>query len=428
MAQSSAASNSVTEVEPVKAGFAHGLRAFRHQNFTRFWLGALVSNSGTWLQNLTIPYVLLKITDEAAWVGYAVFVSLFPTVLLGPIAGNFADRFDRRRVLIAGQAGSAMAAACLFVAWESGLREPVWIVCLAGLGGVINGFTLPTWQSFIPTLVPDEDLASAISLNSLQFNLSRALGPAVGGALIAVVGPGVAFGLNSLSFGAVLLALSIINPGSNSQQRQRQPIIKGFVESVRYVRGQPGILMAMAIACAVAFLGYPLIGFVVVFAQQVYDVEAWLLGVLTALLGLGAILAVPIVSGVFGDLSRAAVVRVAMPLYGVAVLIFGSSATPLQGAIGLVASGMTFLTLVATSNTATQSIVADRIRGRVMATRIMTFTGSYPLGALIQTRLSDVYGPRIVVSTAGAILLVLGLILATQPQLLARLDDPPDLS
>lgn len=404
------------------------MRAFKHQNFKRFWLGALVSNSGTWLQNLSIPYVLLQITGEAAWVGYAAFASLFPVMLLGPIAGNFADRFDRRKVLLVGQGASAVSAFVLFMAWRSGVRDPYAIVALAGLGGLINGFTLPTWQSFIPTLVPNEDLASAISLNSLQFNVSRALGPAAGGGLIAAFGPGVAFGINALSFGAVLLALAIINPGSTSQQRQKHPIVKGFVESVRYVKGQPGIAIAMGIACAVAFLGYPIISFVVVFAKQVYDVGPRSLGILSALLGIGSIIAVPIVSGVFGDLSRAKVTRVALPLYGLAVMLFGSSTTLLQGGIGLIASGMAFLTLVATSNTATQSIVADRIRGRVMATRIMTFTGAYPLGALIQTRLSDVYGPRAVVTCAGAVLLMIGLSVASRPALVARLDDPPDLS
>ena len=404
------------------------MRAFRHTNFKKFWLGALVSNSGTWLQNLTIPFVLLEITNEAAWVGLSAFASLFPIMLLGPIAGNFADRFDRRRILLIGQGCAALAAGLLFIAWRSGLRDPRGIVALAALSGLIGGFTLPTWQSFIPTLVPNEDLASAISLNSLQFNVSRALGPAAGGALIHAVGPGAAFGINALSFGAVMLALLFIKPGSTGQIRQRHPVIKGFVESIHYVKGQPGISVAIGIACVVAFLGYPIVSFVVVFAKQVYGVDAGTLGILTALLGIGSIMAVPIVSGVFGDLSRAKVTRVALPVYGLAVILFGSSTTPMQGALGLLLAGMAFLTLVATSNTATQSIVADRIRGRVMATRIMTFTGSFPLGALSQTWLSDRLGPRLVVSSAGALLVLAGLVMNLRPGAVSHLDDPPDLN
>ncbi len=409
-------------------GLAHGLRALRNDNYRRFWLGALVSNSGTWLQNLTVPYVLLEITDTASWVGLAAFASIFPAMLLGPVAGNLADRFDRRTVLVVGQLAAALAAAALCVAWVSGVRSPGALVALAALGGVIGGFTMPTWQSFVPTLVDTEDLSSAISLNSVQFNIARAIGPAAGGAFIAALGPGWAFGLNAASFGAVLLALALVDPRTTHQQRNPQPIIKGFVSSIRYIRRQPGIGVGIALAACVAFLGFPVVSFVVVYAKQVYQVGPWALGLLSGLMGVGAVLAAPIVAGVFGDLSRAATVRVALPLYGLMIVVFGLSTTVLQGAIGLLFAGMGFLTIVATSNTAVQTIVADRIRGRVMATRIMTFTGAYPVGALIQTALADVVGPRPVVTVAGSLLTVVGLVVLFRPSLLARLDDPPDLS
>ncbi len=410
------------------SGFSHGLRAFRHQNFRRFWLGALVSNSGTWLQNLTLPYVLLLITDQATWAGISAFASLFPSVLLAPIAGNVADRFDRRRVLIVGQTLSATAALGLWATYVSGQRDPKLIVAVAAVGGLINAFTIPTWQSFIPLLVPVEDLPSAITMNSLQFNAARAIGPAAGGAFIAAAGPSSAFFANAMSFAAVVIALLVINPGDTNQVRERRPIVAGFAEALRYARGQPGILMGIGIAAIVAFLGFPVVTFVVVFAQQVYDVGPLGLGILSALLGLGAVLGAPVVSGMFGDLERGRIIRIALPLYGAAILLFGSSTEPVQGSVGLLAAGVCFMSIVATSNTAVQSIVADRIRGRVMALRIMTFTASYPIGALIQTRLSDAFSPRVVVSAAGSAIVVLGLVLATRPHWLRRLDDPPDLT
>lgn len=385
-----------------------------------------MSNSGTWLQNLTLPYVLLQITGQATWAGIAVFASLFPAVLLGPVAGNVADRFDRRSVLIVGQSCGALAALALWATYASGQREPALIVGVAAVGGLINAFTIPAWQSFIPLLVPVEDLPSAITMNSLQFNAARAIGPAVGGAFIATAGPSSAFLANALSFSAVVVALLIIRPDTITQKLEPRPIFAGFTEAVRYVRGQPGILMGIGVAAIVAFLGFPVVTFVVVFAEQVYGVGPTGLGILSALLGLGAILGVPIVSGMFGDLERARIVRFALPLYGAAIALFGSSTHPLQGAVGLLAAGMCFMSIVATSNTAVQSIVADRIRGRVMALRIMSFTASYPTGALIQTRLSDALSPRIVVTCAGLSIVVLGLLLGTQPRLLTRLDDPPD--
>ena len=418
----------MTTTTTERSGLAHGLRALRHPNYKRFWFGALVSNSGTWLQNLTVPYVLLEITNAASWVGFAAFASIFPVMLLSPIAGNLADRFDRRKVLMVGQTGAALAAGALWLVWTLGVRSPGAIVAVAAAGGLISGFTLPTWQSFVPTLVDADDLPSAISLNSVQFNIARAIGPAAGGALIAVLGPGWAFGLNALSYGAVLLALAVVDPKRTRQDRNRQPIIKGFIESLHYINEQRGIAVAIAFAATVAFLGFPIVSFVVVYAKQVYGVEPWALGLLSGLLGLGAILAAPIVAGVFGDLPRAKTVRYAMPFYGLMVMVFGTSTTVLQGAVGLVFAGMGFLTIVATSNTVVQTIVADRIRGRVMATRIMTFTGAYPIGALLQTALADVVGPRPVVTVAGGLLFLAGMAVLMRPSLVARLDDPPDLS
>ncbi len=416
------------DAPPRQSGFAHGMRAFRHQNFRRFWVGALISNSGTWLQNLAIPFVLVEITGGATWAGISAFASLFPATLLGPLAGNVADRYDRRRVLIVGQSGAALAALLLYGIWTAGVREPLAIVGVAAIGGIISGFTIPTWQSFIPLLVPPEDLQSAISLNSLQFNTARAVGPALGGAFIFAAGPETAFLMNAASFGAVLIALLVIDPGQTNQQRQKRPVFKGFAESLRYIRSQPGIGVGISLAGVVALLGFPVVQFVVVFAAQVYDVEAWAVGLLSAMLGFGAILGAPIVSGVFGDFSRASLALVSLPLYGISIMIFGTSTTPVQGAIGLLLAGACFITIVATSNTAVQYIVADQIRGRVMATRIMVFTGAYPIGALVQTRLSDATNPRLVVTTAGAIVLLLGILLHTNKAWVARLDDPRDTS
>ncbi len=412
--------------EPRRSGVAYGLRAFQHQNFRRFWLGALVSNSGTWLQNLTLPVVLFGITGKAFWTGIATFAALFPAMVLGPVAGNIADRFDRRMVLMIGQSCAAVAALLLWAVWVSGVREPTAIVAVAAVSGIVGAFTIPTWQSVIPLLVPIEDLPSAITLNSLQFNAARGIGPALGGVTLALGGPAWAFFGNAISYLAVLVALVVVNPGQTRQARVERSVIRGFIESIHYIGEQRGIQMGIGLAAIVAFLGFPIVNFVVVYAVDVYDVGEGTVGLLTGLVGAGAVLAVPVVSGVFGDLKRADVVRWALPLYGVAIIIFGTSTGTAQGAFGLLLAGSGFMCIVVSSNTAVQSIVNEKIRGRVMATRIMTFTGSYPLGALLQTRLSDSTDPRLVVSAAGGSVVVLGLILASRPGVLASLDDPPD--
>jgi MFS family permease len=415
------------EAEPRRpAGLGHALRAFRHRDYRVFWAGALVSNSGTWLQAITIPYVMLELTGRAIWVGIAAFGTFVPAVILGPLGGSVADRHDRRRVLIAGQSAAAVIALALWAAWALGLRSPVAIVAIAALGGAAQGLTIPAWQAFVPSLVPLGDLASAISLNSLQFNAARAIGPAVAGALLATFGAGAAFLLNGLSFVAVLAALALVRQRPPATPRPPVGVVRGFVDSLAYIRAQPGIALAIVIAAIVAFLGYPAVQFAVVFARLVYDAGPVAVGLLTGVIGVGAVAAAPLVSGAFGDLSRATVVRWALPCYGLALLVFGTSTTVAQGAVGLFLAGAGFLAIVATTNTAVQAIVADRIRGRVMATRIMSFTAAFPLGALVQSALADVVGPRPVVSAAAVVLLVAAAALIAVPGLLDRLDDPPD--
>lgn len=398
----------------------------RHQNFRRFWLGAVVSNSGTWLQNLAIPFVLLEITNEPVWVGIAAFSALIPTMLLGPVSGNVADRFPRRTILIISSCLAAIVAMALWAAWLAGLRSPGGIIAIAALGGVINGFSIAAWQSFIPLLVPTEDLPSAISLNSLQFNIARAIGPVVGGIFIAAFGVSWAFLINGVSFLGVFIALLFIDPGDVKQQTDPRPIFAGFTEALRYIRGQPGIMVGISVAIAVAGFGYPIISFVVIFAKQVYDVGPVAVGLLSGLLGIGSILAAPLVTGVLGDIPRATLIRWALPFYGASVMLFGSSTEPVRGSIAIVLIGFMFLTLVSTSNIAVQTIVADRIRGRVLAIRIMAFTGAFPVGSLVQTALAGEFGPRPVVVGAGICLLLIGAVFALNPQALARLDDPTD--
>lgn len=409
-----------------RSGFGHAVRAFRHRDYAVFWTGALVSNSGTWLQGVTVPYVLLQLTGRASWVGFATFATFLPAMLLGAIGGTLADRYDRRKVLLIGQSASAVVALGLWAAWSAGVRSPVAIVSITALGGVVQGTTTPSWQAFVPSLVPLGDLASAISLNSLQFNAARAIGPAVAGALLAAIGPAAAFLLNGLSYVAVLAALVTISSRPHRHATNRTGVVRGFADSLRYIRSQPGIALAITVAVLVAFLGYPAVQFAVVFADLVYGVGPVGVGLLTGVIGLGAVASAPVVSGAFGDLPRQQVVRAALPLYGVALLIFGTSTTVAQGIVGLFLVGSGFLALVATTNTVVQSIVADHMRGRVMATRIMSFTGAYPLGSLIQASLADVISPRAVVSGAAVLLLTGGAVLIAVPGLLARLDDPPD--
>ncbi|MFI9628780.1 MFS transporter [Streptomyces sp. NPDC052042] len=414
-----------------KAGLRHSLRAFRHRDYRLFWSGALASNIGTWLSNLAVPFVLFQATHSAFWVGLAALAQFLPGVLVAPLGGSLADRLNRRRVLISTQIAMAVTAGGLWALWVTGAARPPAILAIVALSGLITGLNLPIWQSFVNDLVPREDLASAVALNSLQFNAARSVGPAVAGLLLATLGPGWAFLINGFSFVFVLCALVLIRRGTGSPApgSARDPgVVRGFVQALRYVRRQPGIRVAILVSVLIGFFGNPVFGFTVVFADEVFHVGALALGALNAALGLGAVLCAPLVSSAGGGLTLARIVRWAMPVHGLAMVGFGLAPGPVVGAFCLVVVGGCFLAVVSSANTSIQMMVTERMRGRVLAIRIMVYSASLPLGSLVQGAISDLIGPRVTVAGAGVVLalVVLPLLRGRGGRLLSRLDDPPD--
>lgn len=408
-------------------GLRHALRAFHHRDFKIFWWGALASNTGSWVQNLAVPYVLYQVTESAFWVGLATFTQFVPAMLLGPLAGSIADRFDRRQVLLVTQTLMAVAALALWAAWAGGVRNAGWILALVTLAGIFGGINIPSWQAFINDLIPREDLLSAVTLNSLQFNAARALGPGIAGVLLATLGPSWAFLLNAVSFFFVLLALALVRTRPAARTvALAGGFLRQFGRAMRYTRGQPGIVVGIVLAVLVGSLGNPVFQFTVVFAAEVYDVGPVGLSLLNVALGVGAVLAAPLVSGWDSVLNRATLVRWALLAYGVAIIVFAAAPVYAVGLVALVVVGGGFLAVISSTNTSVQVIVGDHMRGRVMALRIMAFTGAYPVGALLQGLLSDAVGPRPTVAGAGAIIVGAGLWLGARPALLARLDDPHD--
>lgn len=403
------------------------MRAFRHRDYRLFFYGALASNSGNWLQNLAVPFVLFELTGKSLWVGLAGFAQFIPAFVLGPLGGALADRIDRRRLLLATQFAMAAASFLLWGVWAIGWRDPWLILGITALTGIFNGLMIPSWQAFVPSLVPKADLPSAITLNSTQFNASRAVGPALAGVLLATVGAGWAFFLNGVSFVAVIAVLMVIRPRATERRAgPAEGVAAGFLSAVVYIRARTGILVSVLCAVLVAFFGNPITQFTVVFADQVYGAGPRVVGVLAAAVGIGAVLIAPALSSWDTRIPRSAVVRWGLPLYAIAVIAFGLAPTWPLGLAALLVVGAGFLAVIATTNTAVQLIVADDMRGRVMSARVMGFTLAFPLGSLAQGALADVWGPQATVIVSGAVLLVFALSLSSRPAILANLDREDD--
>jgi MFS family permease len=391
------------EIEEVRPGLRAAVAAFRYRNFALFWTGALISSTGGWVQNVTIPYVVYKLTDNEAWVGFAGFCLLITAALFGPVGGTLADRFDRRRVLIITQSAQALVALALWALWSAGLRSPGAIVALAALSGAFAGLMIGSWQAFVSELVPREALLNAVTLNSAQFNAARAFGPAVGGVVLATLGAGWGFFINAVSFLAVIAALLAMRLDRVVEKTTGPMRVLGDLkETIRYVRRSPGIRTCIFVVAGLSFADSPLFQFVVVFADEVFRVDTWVFGVLSAALGIGAILATPFVAGWGATLPRRKLVAGAVALNAASLVLFALSPSAWVGFFFLMGAGAGYLAIASSLNTTIQLQVDERMRGKVLSFYVLGVTFVAPIAALVQGFLVDAIGPRAAFTIAGA--------------------------
>lgn len=388
-----------------------------------FWSGGFVSNTGIWVQNIAVPWVLHDLTGSAAWVGLGASLQFFPAMLAGPIGGVLADRSPRRTVLLCTQSVAMAVAFALYVAVRGGNPRPGAVLTLLAVGGASWGLGIPAWQSLVRDLVPRSTVLNAVTLNSAQYNASRAIGPALGGMTIARFGPAAAFLVNALSYLAVLVVLAVLRGGRAPGASDRTgKAATSFRLSLDYCRRRTGVLLALVTVAVVAFLGHPVIQLAPIFAEKVYDVDPGAYGLLTGALGGGAVVGA-ILLGAYGHwLRRSRLVLWAVTGYGVSVVAMGVSPAYGAGLAAMFLIGAGYLAITSALNTSIQLAVDDGLRGRTLALYGMAFTGTYSLGSLVQGWLTDAFGVRPTVAGAGVLLLGYAVWMSTRRDLLGTLD------
>jgi len=415
----------VTPAElPARPGLRDALVAFRYRNFALFWSGALLSNSGTWVQNVTIPVVVFEITGDVRWLAVTGAMQFLPFVLMGPIGGWMADRYDRRSVLIATQSASALLALLLWVAWITDNRSVGLIMGLVVVSGFVTGVNIPSWQAFVSELVPREVLLNAVTLNSTQFNASRFFGPALGGLVLAYLGIGWAFLVNALSYVVVVVAVLLIKvPKLPKSDSELSAVFGRFIDALRYSRDRPGIVACFIAVVALGAFGSPMTNLFVVFAEQVFLVDEAGYGFLAASLGLGSLIAAPLIAGPGAGMKRGRLVELAMLAYGLAVIGFGVMPFYNAAIVALAIAGAAYLALASTLNTTIQLQVDETMRGRVIAVYIMFLTAALPIGMLVQGFIAQVVGPQAAVTLFGVLFLAVLAWLRFGTDLLRHVDD-----
>tara|TARA_B100000073_G_scaffold348073_1_gene364895 strand:- start:1866 stop:3131 length:1266 start_codon:yes stop_codon:yes gene_type:complete len=397
-----------TPPELEKAKLSDAISALKIRDFRRFWFAGLISNSGGWLQGLASPFIMYEMTESGTWVGTSVFALMIPMALVGPFAGPMADRLSRRHILLVCEIFLGVIAISNAVFWWSGVREPLVYVGINIIYGFANGYALPAWQAYVADLVPRDVLMNAITLNSTQFNAARAIGPSLGGVLLAVSGPGWAFLGNGISFFLVfftLLSLPATAPSPLAGRKDSQ--LSQFTKGWAYAKTQKTIVTGYIAAGLVAMLGAPLIQVhIILFSEKVFEVGEFKFGLLMSTYGIGAVMIAPWLAAFGTRFKKSSLLVSSLTLYGCGELLLSSTEIYYVGLISIFVVGCAHLIMATTTNTTLQLFVPEPVRGRVMAMYLMVFTIGAPLGSIIQGPLADQFGTRWVVAVMGCLFIV----------------------
>ncbi len=378
----------------------------RERNYRLFWISGVVSNTGRWFQAVAIPIIVLDITGSAGWVGIAGFAQLLPTALVGPLAGAIADRYPRRRVLLITQTVQAILALGFMVMWFSGVRSVWAYVGASVVAGAAGGLNLPAWQAFVSELVPRELLMGAITLNSAQFNAARMIGPAMAGVMIAAIGPGWAFGINGVSYIAVLMALTMMRLTDVASDRSApmRPM-REFVETLGYIRTKPGIVTAIGAVGLIGLFGFSTQTMSVVLAEDVFHRGGGGFGLMLSMVGLGAVVSSPAVTTLANRYRRSQIQGVALTLYGVSILALSTAPWFWMALLAMMLMGAAHITSASTLNTAIQLQVDEGVRAKVLSVYLMSLLIASPVGQLLLGQSIELIGPRQTFAVAGIMMM-----------------------
>jgi len=374
--------------------------ALEERDFRIFWLGQLVSVTGTWMQTVAQGWLVLVLTGSPFVLGVAAAVRSLPVLLLALPAGYVADRFDRRVIILCTTTVATIASGALGILAVANRADINTVLILAGVLGVTNAFELPARQSYVSELAGKRNLANAIALNSLLFNSARVVGPAIAGILVAIVGPGWAFILNSLSFLAVIASLLLIRrihvPRLGVAARSAVPEVIAYLRSEPRVTVLLGLLAAQTIFASGQFILAPSL------AQDLGQ-GAEGLGVLLAASGAGAVVGGLRLAATAARTNRSRLLAGAGLAIAVGLTGIGISQSYPITLLCFVIAGWGTVTFNASSNTLLQTITPDRLRGRIMSLYMVALLGLMPFGGVLLGALADRLGSAVAVAIGGVV-------------------------
>jgi MFS family permease len=355
-------------------------RALEHRNFRLFWMGAFLSNVGTWMQSVAQAWLVYQLTNSPFWLGFDAFLATAPGLVLTLLGGVFADLVDRKRLLIYTQVGAGLTALVLATLQATHVLQWWMILCASFVTGCCMSLAAPSYQAITIDLVGREDLPNAIALNSTQFQLSRVLGPVLAGPALKYFGPAGCFYANGLSFVAVVIALAMMELAPSKGAHKPVGFWQDLTAGVRYVRQRPRVFMLLLISALVSLFGAPYFSMLPVFARDVLQLGEVGLSILGGMAGAGAFCGALIITFLGNFRRKGWFVLGGAWAFSLCLIGFALSESVPVSLAFLFAMGFAIVCSVAVTNMLLQQLVTDEMRGRVMSMFILSFIGAMPIG------------------------------------------------
>jgi len=368
-------------------------RALNSRNYRLFFSGQSISLIGTWMQRIALGWLVYRLTNSPVLLGITGFSSLFPTFIFAPFAGVIADQTNRHRILIITQTLAMIQALILAALVLTNTITVTHIILLSIMLALIRGFDIPARQAFVVEMVEDKkNLGNAIALNSATFNSARLIGPSIAGLVIALVGEGICFLINGVSYIAVILALMAMKFKKTRISHAAKNIFPELCQGFVYAFGSKRIRSVLSLLALVSLVGMPYSILMPIFARDVLQGGPSTLGFLVGAAGIGALIGAILFASRTDAQGLEKVIPFATTTFGSGLIVFSLSRTLWLSLMFMIITGFGMMTQMVSSNTLLQTIVDDDKRGRVMSFYAMSFMGMAPIGSLLGGWLAKAIG------------------------------------
>jgi MFS family permease len=381
-------------------------RALQHRNYRLYFIGMLISFTGTWMQTVAQSWLVYRITGSEWFLGLVGFAGQIPIFLLVPFGGVMADRYNRHRILIITQTLSLIQAFALAILTLTLHISVGAVIGLALMLGMINAFDFPTRQSFLSELVEKDDLMNAIALNSSVINGSRIVGPAVAGLLVAWLGEGMCFLMNAISYLGVIAGLFLMKAVKRREEKPANSAFFALKEGFDYVRRTAPVRALLLLLALVSICGLPYLVLMPIFADKILNGGASALGLMLGVSGIGSLSAAITLASRRQIRGLGRVVAISVAAFAALLVVFSFSRTLILSTALLAPMGFTIMLQMSGSNTLLQAMVDDRMRGRMMSFFSMSLMGMAPFGSLLAGAVARSIGAPKTLAIGGVICLL----------------------